>query len=143
MPQVLLIFFAIEGRRKRAVWFWWFMFVCDILTPALMIGCGRMMWKHPPGSINGLLGYRTPRSMRNMDTWRFAHDHCGRLWWKLGWIMLILSALVCFLFYGRPENVIGTAGGILCLIQCAVLVVSIFPTEKALKKNFTEEGVRK
>ena len=23
-------------------------------------------------------------SMINMDTWRFAHDHAGKLWWKVG-----------------------------------------------------------
>lgn len=122
------------------MWFWWFMFVCVMLTPALMIGCGRMMWKRPPKSINGLLGYRTPRSMKNLETWKFAHGFCGRLWWKNGWVMLILSVLIEFLFYDSSENVIGTAGGILCLIQCAVLVISVFLTEKALKMNFTEEG---
>ncbi|MBO5057040.1 MAG: SdpI family protein [Lachnospiraceae bacterium] len=62
------------------MWFWWFMFVCDLLIPVFMIICGRMMWKNSPKSINGIIGYRTTRSMQNKDTWRFAHDYCGRLW---------------------------------------------------------------
>ena len=53
------------------MWFWWFMFCCDILIPVTMIACGWMMWKYCPKNINGLVGYRTSRSMRNMDTWKF------------------------------------------------------------------------
>lgn len=66
------------------MWFWWFLFCCDLLVPVTMIVSGRIMWKHPPKNINGLMGYRTSRSMKNMDTWLFAHDYCGRLWWKIG-----------------------------------------------------------
>ncbi len=125
------------------MWFWWFMFACNLLIPILLITSGRMMWKHPPKSINQAVGYRTKRSMQNMDTWLFAHDFCGRLWWKLGWIMLLLSLPVQLLSYRSSENAIGITGAILCTIQCIVLIVSIFPTESALKKTFTKEGVRR
>lgn len=125
------------------MWFWWFMFVCDLLIPVLMIFAGRMMWKHTPKGINGIIGYRTSRSMKNMDTWRFAHDYCGRLWWKTGWILLVPSVLVHLPLIGRSEDAIGTVGGILCFFQCVVLVAAIFPTERALKKTFTKEGLRR
>lgn len=125
------------------MWFWWFMFVCDLLIPVLMIICGRMMWKHAPGNINGIIGYRTARSMKNIDTWKFAHDYCGRLWWKIGWGMLVPSAVIQLPFYCSSVNWIGTVGGVLCVIQCIILIVSIFPTEKALKATFTDEGRRR
>lgn len=125
------------------MWFWWFMFVCDLIIPAFMIGLGRMMWKCPPKSINRMIGYRTTLSMRNLDTWKFAHDYCGQLWWKIGWIMLIPSAIVHLPFYNGSENTIGIISGILCIIQCIILAVSIFPTEQALKRNFTKEGIRR
>lgn len=125
------------------MWFWWFMFVCDLLIPILMIVIGRIMWKHPPRKINDVVGYRTPRSTQNMDTWKFAHDYCGRLWWKTGWIILIPSVLIHFPFYNSSKDIIGTVGGILCTIQCVILLISIFPTERALKRNFTDEGIRK
>jgi len=123
------------------MWFWGFMLVCDLLIPGLMILCGRMMWKHTPKCINGIIGYRTSRSMKNMDTWKFAHDYCGRLWWKIGWGMLIFSAILHVPFYNRSVNAIGTMGAVLCMVQCVILVGSIIPTERALKKNFTEEGM--
>ena len=52
------------------MWFWWVMLFCDLLIPVTMLIGGRAMWKHCPNSINGLFGYRTHRSMKNMDTWK-------------------------------------------------------------------------
>ena len=49
------------------MWFWWFMLICDLIIPVVMVISGRMMWKHCPKHINGMLGYRTTRSMKNMD----------------------------------------------------------------------------
>ncbi|MGN0311672.1 MAG: SdpI family protein, partial [Lachnospiraceae bacterium] len=82
------------------MWFWWLMLCCDVLMPVFMIIAGRMMWKRPPKTINGTVGYRSSRSMMNMDTWNFAHDYCGRLWWKIGWIMLVPSILIHIPLYG-------------------------------------------
>ncbi len=124
------------------MWFWWFMLVCDLLIPILMIIAGNMMWKHSPEK-NWVIGYRTTRSMKNTDTWKFAQDYCGRIWWKIGWIMLFPSLVVHFPLYHGSEDTIGAVGGILCTVQCVILIGSIFPTERALKRTFTDEGIRK
>ena len=124
------------------MWFWWFIFVCDLLIPVIMIIAGNMMWKHAPKKINGIIGYRTARSMKNTDTWNFAQEHCGRLWWKIGWVMLMPSFVIHFPFYHSSENMIGIVAAILCTMQCLVLILAIFPTERALKRTFTEEGVK-
>ena len=125
------------------MWFWWFIFVCDLLIPVIMIIAGNMMWKHAPKKINGIIGYRTARSMKNIDTWKFAQEHCGRLWWKIGCVILMPSAVIHFPFYHSSENIIGTVAAILCTIQCLILVLAIFPTEQALKRTCAEEGVRR
>lgn len=125
------------------MWFWWFMLISDLLIPMIMIIGGWMMWRHTPKNINGFVGYRTPRSMKNRDTWDFAHIYCGRLWWKIGWMMLVPSVIVNIPFYGSTDDTIGGAGVILVTIQTAILIVSIFPTEKALKNNFDEDGKKK
>ena len=125
------------------MWFWWFMLISDLLIPMIMIIGGWMMWRHTPKNIIGFVGYRTPRSMKNRDTWDFAHIYCGRLWWKIGWMMLVPSVIVNIPFYGSTDDKIGGAGVILITIQTAVLIVSIFPTEKALKNNFDEDGRKK
>lgn len=115
------------------MFFWWFMLFCNLLIPLLMIVFGRMMRNNPPQDINGLIGYRTKRSMKNGDTWKFAHDYCGRLWQKMGWFMLAFSAAAHFVFFD-------SIGLILWVAQCAVLIASVFLTERALKSHFTDEG---
>ena len=120
------------------MWFWWFMFVCDLLIPLILMIAGRMMWKHCPKKINDIYGYRTRRSKRNMETWKFAHDYCGRLWWKLGWILLIISSVAHFPFIHSDEDTIGILGAILCVVQLLILFATIFMTESALKKEFPD-----
>ena len=138
----------VELEKSKVVevndmWFWWFMLCCDLMIPLLMIVIGRLMWKRPPQKINSLIGYRTSRSMKNMDTWHFAHHYCGKLWWRIGWIILVPSLIIHLPFYGASDDAIGIVGLILTFIQIAVLIGSIFPTEKALKRTFTEEGLRR
>lgn len=123
--------------------FWWFLFVCNLMIPILMILLGKWMWKHCPESINVVLGYRTKRSMKNMDTWKFAHEYCGKLWWKLGWISLLPTIVVQIPFFYSNEDVIGTVGSMISTVQVILLMVSVFPTEAALKKTFHEDGTRR
>lgn len=125
------------------MWFWWFMLSCDLLTPLVMIISGYLMRNHPPKKMNGVMGYRTSRSMKNMDTWKFAHEHCGRLWWKIGWILLLPSFVVHLPVYGASDYAVGMVGGVLVTIQVIILILSIIPTENALKRAFTDDGRRK
>ena len=125
------------------MWFWWFMFVCNMMYSILMIVAGWFMWKHCPKKINSVVGYRTKRSMINVDTWQFAHENCGKRWWIIGWIMLIPTILIQIPFYGKGEDGVGIIGLVICVVECTILIVSILPTEKALKETFTDEGVRK
>lgn len=123
--------------------FWIFMMISDLLIPITMVGLGKYFIKHAPKEINGVFGYRTSMSMKNKDTWEFAHHYCGKLWLTIGWIMLVISAIGMLFVIGRDEDIVGTFGGILCGIQIVFLIGSIFPTERALKKNFDERGNRK
>ena len=122
---------------------WWFILICDLLIPIVMILAGIIMWKHAPKQINGLLGYRTTRSMKNMDTWKFAHDHCGRLWWKIGLILLIATIPAHLPFYHSSDDTLSALSLIVTGVQLVVLIASVFPTEKALKKTFHDDGTRK
>ncbi|EJO5349150.1 SdpI family protein [Clostridium botulinum] len=122
---------------------WIFMMIMDLLIPFTMIGFGKYFIKNAPKEINRVFGYRTPMSMKNKDTWEFAHNHCGKIWFNIGRIMLVISAMVMLFLIGRDKSVVANFGGILCGIQLVFLVGSIFPTERALKKNFDIHGDRK
>lgn len=121
----------------------YFVFLCNLLIPVVVIVTGRIMWKHYPKNINGLVGYRTTRSMKNMDTWKFANEYCGRLWYKMGLFMLVFSILVSVLLLRTNDSTYSMISLIFVLLQCAVLIVSIIPVEIALKKMFNTDGTRR
>ncbi|AFM40944.1 hypothetical protein Desaci_1967 [Desulfosporosinus acidiphilus SJ4] len=123
--------------------FWIFMLVMNLLIPFTMIGMGKYFIKNVPKEINSVFGYRTSMSMKNKDTWEFAHHYCGKVWIIIGSIMLIPSALVMLFVIGKTDNSIGVLSLILCSIQTVFIVGSIVPTEMALKSNFDEHGNRK
>lgn len=131
------------GQMQKEVYLMYVLFLCNLLIPVVVIVTGRIMWKHYPKNINGLVGYRTTRSMKNMDTWKFANEHCGRLWYKMGLFMLAFSVLVSVLLLRTNDNTYSMISLIFVLLQCIILIVSIIPTELALKKMFYEDGTRK
>ena len=57
--------------------------------------------------------------------------------------MIIPSALIHIPLYHSDKNTIGVAGLILMTIQCILLILSIYPTEKALKIHFYDDGTRR
>lgn len=123
--------------------FWIFMVIADMLIPALMAGVGYWFLKRPPKEINPMFGYRTPMSMKNKDTWIFAHKYIGKLWYLFGCAFVPITFFVMFLTIGKDTDTVGTVGGILCFVQMIVLLGCIVPTEKALKKTFDHEGKRR
>ena len=124
------------------MWFWWLMLACNIIVPFITIFTGWFMWKRPPKEINRIIGYRTKRSMYNNDTWKFAHNFCGKLWWIMGWIILGISVAVLIPFIHSTDLTIGIAVLVSVAVQCLILVLSMIPTERALKKTFLDNGTR-
>ena len=118
------------------VGFWVFMLFMNLLIPFTMIGFGKLFLNHAPDEINMVFGYRTRMSTKNRDTWEFAHHYCGA-------VLLPLSVIPMLFVIGHSEEVVGNLSGVICVIQCVFLVGSIFPTERALRKNFDQNGIRR
>ena len=111
-----------------------------LLVPAVMLYFGWRFLKKPPKHINSFYGYRTSRSMKNQQTWDFAHEVCGRLWFRWGLVLLPLSLLAMLLVLGKDAQELGVWLMGVTVLQLAVLVGSIVPVERALKKNFDQFG---
>lgn len=118
--------------------FWFFMTCSNFTVPVLMIVVGKVLIKNPPKTINGIYGYRTKRSRVNQNTWDFAQLYCGKLWWKIGWIMLPFSIIGMLPVIGKNDDIVGGAGAVIITIQCIIMFVSIFFVEKALKRKFRD-----
>ena len=123
--------------------FWVYMLFCVLLIPLVMIGFGKRFSKAPPETIQGLFGYRSSMSMKNQDTWTFAHAFCGRLWHRMGWVLLPLSVLPMLFLLGEDADALGIAGSVICAVQLAPMLLSILLTERALRRTFDKNGVRR
>ena len=123
--------------------FWIFMLLMDLIIPLTMIGFGRYFIKNTSKEINALFGYRTCMSMKNKDTWEFAHKYCGKIWYACGLIILPITVIFMLLVIGKSNDYVGTAGGIICGIQLIPLIGSVFPTEITLKRIFDHNRKRR
>lgn len=122
--------------------FWIFMLLMNLLLPVLMIVFGKLFMISSPGEINNYYGYRTARSKRSQEAWEFAQQYFGRVWWKAGWILLPVIAVLMLPVLGRGNSVVGIWGGIEAMLGCAAMVLTILPVERELKRRFDENGKR-
>lgn len=119
------------------------MLCMELIMPVSMIGLGKYFTEKVPKEINMLFGYRTPMSTKNKETWEFAHNYFGKIWYICGWPLLVVSVAVMVLVIGKGDDYVGTVGGVLTIFQLILLCGAIIPTEIALKKHFDKDGKRK
>ncbi len=110
-----------------------------LLIPCLMVFIGVLWKKHPPKKRNSLYGYRTRRSMKNIETWNFAQDYFGKIWFQWGIVLGLFTVVVMVLFFAYCH----LTSIILLTVDLIALFGSLIPVETALKRNFTEDGQRK
>jgi len=123
--------------------FWIFLLIMNMLIPLTMTGFGYRFMKKPPKNINMVYGYRTSMSMKNEETWKFAHEFFGRLWFRFGVVLLILNIIIMILMLGYNSKLLGIFGTVLCYLQIIGMFFPILPTELALRKRFDKDGKRK
>ncbi len=120
--------------------FWIFMLVVDIIVPLTMVGFGLLFSKSPPRNINYAFGYRTSLSMRSQATWDYAHRICGKIWFRVGLIILPLSVVPLIFVWGTSINTISITGLIVCAVQLVPLMAVFIPVERGLRRNFDVYG---
>ena len=69
------------------------------IIPLMILVIGYLMNKFPPKKVNWFVGYRTRKSMSDENIWKVANKYCGKLWINIGFIMIIVVALLCALIY--------------------------------------------
>lgn len=119
---------------------WLNMLAFTMLVPALMYWFGRSFEKDNSTQINYIFGYRTKRSMVNIDTWRFAQKFWGRMRQKSALVCAIMSAAAMLLLLEKDSDTVYLWGELICLAQLVPLIATIPKTEKALKETFDDEG---
>ncbi|MFD2170406.1 SdpI family protein [Tumebacillus lipolyticus] len=68
------------------------------LVALIFILSGLIMKYKPPKEINALYGYRTSRSMKNIDLWRAGNKYSAELMIKYSIVAFLIGVLISFLF---------------------------------------------
>ena len=123
--------------------FWIFMLAMGLLFPVVMILFGTMFMKSAPKKIDYIFGYRTDMSMKNRDTWEFAHKYIGKLWFRFGLLLIPITVIPMLFVIGNSENVVAAVGLIVSFVNTVTLIVPIFFTENVLNRTFDKDGKRK
>lgn len=114
---------------------WIILFFSVLVIPIMMIVFGYLFIKKPPKKINGAYGYRTSMSIKNQELWDFAHQYFGKLWFRCGWILFMITILLMFFLTKMGEKVIDSMIVKLVILQVIALIGCIFPTERELHKR--------
>jgi len=106
-------------------------FVGPQLIGTIMLLAGLVMKYYPPKNINGLYGYRTPRSMANQRNWDEANKYSAVLMIKLGAAGIALGVLLLLLLPAAIMPLISAGATLISLI--AIVATLLVATERHLK----------
>lgn len=118
-----------------------FMILVNFIIPTTFLIFGIIYSKRPPKKINPYSGYRTALSMKNIDTWIFAHRVFGRILLLFGVILLLIAIIIglfALIYCGIDTIIIITVAQ--SFFQLIFMFVSCALIETALRKKFDENG---
>ena len=99
----------------------------------LMMGIALFYWKNQPSRINKLYGYRTKRSMQNIEVWRVANAHSAKMFINHG--LVILALAIVLNIFKIPYSLI-----IFVVVLLVGIIFGAVQTSRFLKKNFDLNG---
>lgn len=103
------------------------------IIPAIVTVIGYIMNKYPPKKVNWFIGYRTRKSMKDGAVWKIANQYCGKLWIKIGLIMLVGAFLISAIVYFKILIFSETFLAIFVLCEIAPLLLSGVMVENKIK----------
>ncbi|KOM97991.1 hypothetical protein ACP49_13275 [Clostridium botulinum] len=105
----------------------------------ILIAGGLLLRFYPLDHINDSLGYRTPFSMKNKDTWYEGNRFSGTIFLIGGLIFIPFSILVRYLYI----NNLTFSMRISLFAFFIIVMVTIIYTEIHLRMIFDKNGVKK
>ncbi|MCL2090188.1 MAG: SdpI family protein [Micrococcales bacterium] len=121
----------------------------NLFVAGIVLGIGIFMTKaklaYRPGGTQWV-GYRTPMSEKNADTWEFANRYFGRKALPVGLVAVpatVIAMLPALPAFGRSETFVNSWGLVVTAVLVVALFVLVFVTERALRTTFTRQGTRR
>ncbi len=107
----------------------------SLMTPLIILVVGLIFYKFPPKDINSFSGYRTTKSMKNLETWKEANKYSTILMIRYSLATLVLT-IMSLSIIGRSKAGLAILTVLSSTITTVLLIVMIIQTEKHLKNKF-------
>ncbi len=127
-----------------------------LLAPLVILALGLLYFLTPPKEANHSFGYRFYWGMSSVESWRFTQKLAGAVWSVMGFVMLLVMALLCSRFQGMEAMAMVSLAVkylfwelILIAVSCIVIdvmVIIFFDSkgnrrgEKSAKEEPSEEA---
>ncbi|QAA30351.1 SdpI family protein [Clostridium manihotivorum] len=118
-----------------------FFSIVVLIIPVLMLFIGLRWRNNPPKDISMIYGYRTTMSMKNKETWDFAHRCFGKVCLYINVPLIIVSLILLVIFINSNIDKLGQVVVAIVLIQLSAIIVGLIYTEKKLKNKFDKNGL--
>ena len=105
------------------------LFFMPFLCGSIFVVASLIMLKFPPKNINHLYGYRTSKSMKNTENWRFAQKYSSYRMLESGFFLMLISFVFPYLKLTEAQAVLTAI-----ILLVASIIYMLFKTEKALIK---------
>ncbi|KEI11989.1 hypothetical protein Z959_12915 [Clostridium novyi B str. ATCC 27606] len=96
---------------------------------------GFLLMKYAPNNINNSIGYKTPFSMKNKETWNEGNYFCGKILFIAGIVFIPFSILFRYLY----SNNLALSMKISLFGICIIIIGSIIFTEIHLRMRFNKK----
>lgn len=110
---------------------------CLVGVILTVVGVIFKLW--PPEHINNMMGYRTPFSKKNKETWKEANRFSATMMVTGGILSIVISIIITFLY----KNSMAAAASISSICSIIITLSLVLYTEIHLRKIFDSNGKRK
>lgn len=116
------------------------MLVTVLLLPIVMTVFGILFSRSAPKRINVAFGYRTAMSMKNRETWDFAHKLFGKLCIIFGVSLIPVIAVLMLCVIHGGDGTVAAVGLSALAVELGLLFLLVILTERSLKHSFDRDG---
>lgn len=112
-----------------------------LLAPLVILALGLLYFLTPPKEANHSFGYRFYWGMSSVESWRFTQKLAGAVWSVLGFVMLLVMALLCSSFKGMEAMAMVEKAVKYLFWELILIAVSCIAIDVTVMVLFDSKGV--
>ncbi len=117
--------------------------IAVLLAPLVILGLGLLYFLAPPKEANHNFGYRFYWGMSSVESWLFTQKLAGAIWSVLGFVLLVVMAILCGSFKGMEAMAMVEKAIKLIFWELALVAVSCVVIDLTVIVLFNSKGIRR